>query len=700
MPQGNIAIPFFTELNEKYKDIVTNIENNIYKIKNKRENIYKEWGSTFIEDETVSLRIYKRAVIIATNIAEASITISGLKYVIDNGYSKVNRYDQNLNQTILEVQKISESSRIQRKGRVGRTDDGIVYYMYKKDARKDIPPKYTITQENISIKLLDLLGEKSVNDIKIQDINNYSKLILSPKIDPNFLIFLDLNNIDDMYYTSSSGLFDIYKENYNVPINYFKLDHKEISYNYFIKKSFDQSMYVFKSGQLIMNLLDQTGKFYLIHPFENNLKRNILNQILNFNIIPLSDYKYIISYLFHNNLLIDMNGDSLYMYSYDINRIDRNWFKSELATQIKKISNNIELNIQQTITTIAASAMGCLVEVQEIIEFLKLINNSFKNLHNKNVNIQEFKNFWYDSHVNSDLIFIYNLIKKIKETFSNLFFFNIDNVLFNLLTIFKTYNEKPNNFDSLLWSELTILKNNGLLIKKYKKVMIKNKWILNKLYSNINNNKDTIIKWCDNNLLNQDIIINYIKLNINKNNDFTSFKWSSELNSNFNKQLTEYTIEEKIIRSFIYGHPTQFIYPNNNCDYLTIMNYNYYKINILDTTCIPSNNIIFYLVYNKENEENINELDINILSYISPEWLIPACPLLINPLLKYNVIKDSGYIKYVNSHILQRFNKIINDNWNSNILIWNTEETPLLSLFYKLIYKYINNNKIWSFNKN
>ena len=45
---------------------------------------------------TVISGIYKRAVIIATNVAEASITLNSLKYVVDNGYSKVNKFKPNL----------------------------------------------------------------------------------------------------------------------------------------------------------------------------------------------------------------------------------------------------------------------------------------------------------------------------------------------------------------------------------------------------------------------------------------------------------------------------------------------------------------------------------------------------------------------------------------------------------------------------
>ena len=153
-----MALPYFSELNKTYKNIIEKIDVKIATIRNKREKIFEEWGKDFIEDQTVPLGIYKRSIIIATNVAEASVTIPNLMYVIDNGYAKVNTFIPNLGITKLGVEKISESSRIQRRGRVGRIGDGTVYYMYRKDSRKFIKPKYKITQDDVNLTFLKLLG--------------------------------------------------------------------------------------------------------------------------------------------------------------------------------------------------------------------------------------------------------------------------------------------------------------------------------------------------------------------------------------------------------------------------------------------------------------------------------------------------------------------------------------------------------------
>lgn len=71
-----------------------------------------------------------RKVVIATNIAETSITIDGIVHVIDPGYSKINYYNPRTFTSYLELKPISRASCDQRKGRAGRTAPGVVYRLY------------------------------------------------------------------------------------------------------------------------------------------------------------------------------------------------------------------------------------------------------------------------------------------------------------------------------------------------------------------------------------------------------------------------------------------------------------------------------------------------------------------------------------------------------------------------------------------
>lgn len=71
-----------------------------------------------------------RKVILSTNIAETSLTISGIKYVIDSGFVKRRVYDSKTGLETLKVRKISKDQAWQRCGRAGRESDGYCYRTY------------------------------------------------------------------------------------------------------------------------------------------------------------------------------------------------------------------------------------------------------------------------------------------------------------------------------------------------------------------------------------------------------------------------------------------------------------------------------------------------------------------------------------------------------------------------------------------
>lgn len=75
----------------------------------------------------------KRKVVVATNIAETSITIDGIVHVIDPGYAKINYYNPRTFTSYLELKPISKASCDQRRGRAGRTAPGVVYRLFPKE---------------------------------------------------------------------------------------------------------------------------------------------------------------------------------------------------------------------------------------------------------------------------------------------------------------------------------------------------------------------------------------------------------------------------------------------------------------------------------------------------------------------------------------------------------------------------------------
>ena len=72
----------------------------------------------------------KRRIVLATNVAETSLTVPGIKYVIDSGLARISRYSYRTKVQRLPIEPISQASANQRKGRCGRTSNGICIRLY------------------------------------------------------------------------------------------------------------------------------------------------------------------------------------------------------------------------------------------------------------------------------------------------------------------------------------------------------------------------------------------------------------------------------------------------------------------------------------------------------------------------------------------------------------------------------------------
>ena len=76
---------------------------------------------------------FSRRVVLATNVAETSLTVPGIRYVIDPGTARISRYSQRTKVQRLPIEPISQASANQRKGRCGRTSDGICIRLYSEE---------------------------------------------------------------------------------------------------------------------------------------------------------------------------------------------------------------------------------------------------------------------------------------------------------------------------------------------------------------------------------------------------------------------------------------------------------------------------------------------------------------------------------------------------------------------------------------
>ncbi|OLF12266.1 ATP-dependent RNA helicase HrpA [Actinophytocola xinjiangensis] len=99
-----------------------------------------------------------RRVVLATNVAETSLTVPGIKYVIDPGFARISRYSNRLKVQRLPIEPVSQASANQRKGRCGRTSDGICVRLYAEDDF-DARPEFTdpeILRTNLASVILQM----------------------------------------------------------------------------------------------------------------------------------------------------------------------------------------------------------------------------------------------------------------------------------------------------------------------------------------------------------------------------------------------------------------------------------------------------------------------------------------------------------------------------------------------------------------
>ena len=97
----------------------------------------------FEEQERAILPSKKRKIVLATNIAETSLTIEGIQAVVDSGLTRRLRYDPSTGMNRLVTVPVSKASAEQRKGRAGRLGPGVCYRLYSRHDLSDDGPIYT-----------------------------------------------------------------------------------------------------------------------------------------------------------------------------------------------------------------------------------------------------------------------------------------------------------------------------------------------------------------------------------------------------------------------------------------------------------------------------------------------------------------------------------------------------------------------------
>lgn len=276
LPKHAIALPFYRELADEWKDIIPNISKNWDKINFDRGDLFR-----VIEGEEVDRKkhSYSQAIIVSTNIAEASITISSLSCVIDTGYYNYVYYDPKLRTSKLEVIPISEMSRVQRRGRVGRKSDGIVYYMYTKDSRKQASVKYSISSSDFTLSIYKLLGKYDMETI--MDNNGTFYIIHPCELDIRRNkdgSVIDIDNSKMRVFQNIGKIYELYNDTarlsqYQKLINYlplFQNDYENEIYTYSIIRTlyYAHSYKCLNEVMCVISMLRSKNfqKFLKLHP--------------------------------------------------------------------------------------------------------------------------------------------------------------------------------------------------------------------------------------------------------------------------------------------------------------------------------------------------------------------------------------------------------------------------------------------------
>lgn len=352
-PSNVIAIPYISNLDEDHKKFVGDIDKTQ---KDLHISKIQDFGTT--ENLKVGKGNYDRVVIVATNIAEASITIDSLKYVVETGTQKTNIYDYKKRINLLKESRISESSRIQRKGRVGRTSDGFAFFIYHEGELKNNKIQFKISIEDLTAELFKFLRNSNEEMRFIQnDPNNPNFRFISREGEWTVPYYLNLT-IENMFYDyyGNRAMYDY--ENYKSPPSYAQ------------------------TGYPSRILSDNDGTFYVIHPDELIFKRNIRGDIVEI----LSDDLELIEKYRIKSKKVESFWNTLEEDKFIKKLENRNLVKTELGIIMMEILEKIVISSNETESLelkksiLVGWANGMLIQMIKLISFINTISFDITNL--------------------------------------------------------------------------------------------------------------------------------------------------------------------------------------------------------------------------------------------------------------------------------------------------------------------------------
>lgn len=149
---------------------------------------------TAAEQERVFRPSGARRIVLSTNVAETSITVPGIRFVVDTGLARVKRYSYRNKVEQLQIEPVSQASANQRAGRCGRVADGICIRLYSEDdfARRPAFTDPEILRSNLAAFILRAIS------LKLGDVREFPFVQTPPRaIADGFAILQELNAVTE-----------------------------------------------------------------------------------------------------------------------------------------------------------------------------------------------------------------------------------------------------------------------------------------------------------------------------------------------------------------------------------------------------------------------------------------------------------------------------------------------------------------------
>lgn len=236
------------------------------------------------EQDRAIQRSDKRKIILSTNIAQTSLTIEGVRVVVDSGMEKLSRYNYANGMDHLELSFISKDSAIQRGGRAGRLSNGKCYKLWHKDKILAPATKAEILRSDLSSLLLDLAlwGVEDMSDLKWLDTPN--DLVIRDTKE----VLQELQMLDSSYKITQFGK-DAIALGMHPRFAFMILKANELGYSYeaCLLSSMLTSKDIFKSSYKNDDIKER-----FTHLFENDIEQHFIHKQSAIEVYKQCDFYY------------------------------------------------------------------------------------------------------------------------------------------------------------------------------------------------------------------------------------------------------------------------------------------------------------------------------------------------------------------------------------------------------------------------